>query len=90
MAALPMLAGGRSTGWRWLCYSPRLNASGILKTSMAIPEYLIAILVCPACKAPVKPGADGASLKCESCRRVYPIRDEIPVMLIDEATIDPE
>jgi uncharacterized protein YbaR (Trm112 family) len=79
-----------STGWRRLCYSPNLSVSGTWKTSMAIPEYLIAILVCPACKAPVKPRGDGASLKCQSCRRVYPIRDEIPVMLIDEATIDPE
>jgi len=29
-------------------------------------------------------------LKCVSCRRVYPIRDDIPVMLIDEATIEDE
>jgi uncharacterized protein YbaR (Trm112 family) len=34
--------------------------------------------------------ADGESLKCVECRRVYPIRDDIPVMLIDEATIEDE
>jgi uncharacterized protein YbaR (Trm112 family) len=28
-------------------------------------------------------------LKCPQCRRVYPIKDDIPVMLIDEATIEP-
>ena len=31
---------------------------------------------------------DGSGLRCVSCHRLYPIRDEIPVMLIDEATID--
>jgi hypothetical protein len=32
--------------------------------------------------------ADGSGLKCVQCRRVYPIRDEIPVMLIDEAKVE--
>ena len=32
--------------------------------------------------------ADGSGLKCVKCRRVYPIRDDIPVMLVDEATIE--
>ncbi|MEY3282488.1 MAG: hypothetical protein RIR86_501 [Acidobacteriota bacterium] len=31
---------------------------------------------------------DGRGLKCVECRRVYPIRDEIPVLLVDEATIE--
>jgi len=31
----------------------------------------------------------GESLKCGQCRRVYPIKDNIPVMLVDEATTDP-
>ena len=31
---------------------------------------------------------DGTALKCGSCHRVYPIKDDIPVMLIDEATIE--
>jgi len=34
----------------------------------------------------VKP--DGKALKCVECKRCYPIRDDIPVMLIDEATIE--
>jgi hypothetical protein len=32
---------------------------------------------------------DGTALKCAECGRVYPIQDDIPVMLIDEATIEP-
>lgn len=57
---------------------------------MAVSQDLLDILVCPVCKVPVKLSADGQSLKCAQCRRVYPIRDDIPVMLADEAKIDPE
>jgi uncharacterized protein len=57
---------------------------------MPISQDLLEILVCPVCKTPTKLTADGAGLKCGSCRRVYPIRDEIPVMLPEEAKIDPE
>ena len=46
------------------------------------------ILACPACKAKVELKPDGSALKCVECNRVYPIRDDIPVMLIDEATIE--
>ena len=55
---------------------------------MAISEDLLEILACPACKAKVELKADGSGLKCEKCRRVYPIRDDIPVMLVDEATVE--
>ena len=55
---------------------------------MALDPELLAILACPFCKADVKETADGLGLKCVECHRVYPIQDEIPVMLIDEATID--
>ena len=57
---------------------------------MAISEDLLEILACPACKAKVELKPDGSGLKCVVCRRVYPIRDDIPVMLIDEATIEEE
>ena len=57
---------------------------------MAISLDLLEILACPACKAKVELEADGSGLKCLECRRVYPIRDDIPVMLIDEATIENE
>ncbi len=54
---------------------------------MAIPQDLLDILVCPICKTPVKMLDDGSGLKCQTCRRVYPIRDDIPVMLPEEATV---
>lgn len=57
---------------------------------MTISKELLEILVCPECKTPVKVTPDGAGLKCSTCRRVYPIKDDIPVMLLEEATIAPE
>ena len=56
---------------------------------MAINPELLEILACPACKTGVLPTADSNGLKCRACFRVYPIRDDIPVMLIDEAVIEP-
>jgi uncharacterized protein len=55
---------------------------------MAISQELLEMLRCPACKAEVKPKPDDSALKCVECKRVYPVRDDIPVMLIDEATIE--
>ncbi len=55
---------------------------------MPIHPELLAILACPACRTPVALTADGSGLRCARCRRVYPIKDDIPVMLVDEATID--
>ena len=57
---------------------------------MPVSEQLLEILVCPACRAKVELKPDGRALKCVDCKRVYPIRDDIPVMLIDEATIEDE
>mgnify|MGYP003701055717 CR=1 FL=1 len=57
---------------------------------MAISQDLLEILACPACKAKVELKADGSGLKCTECKRVYPIRDDIPVMLVDEAIIENE
>jgi uncharacterized protein len=55
---------------------------------MAISPLLLEILVCPACKAKLDLKPDESGLKCVQCHRLYPIRDGIPVMLIDEATIE--
>ncbi|PYV43114.1 MAG: hypothetical protein DMG09_01060 [Acidobacteria bacterium] len=55
---------------------------------MAISKELLEILACPLCKERVKPTPDGSGLKCVKCHRVYPIRDDVPVMLVDEATIE--
>jgi uncharacterized protein YbaR (Trm112 family) len=57
---------------------------------MAISQELLDILVCPLCKEPVKLTANGQGLKCGECHRVYPIKDDIPVMLIDEAKMESE
>jgi uncharacterized protein YbaR (Trm112 family) len=55
---------------------------------MAIPKELLEILVCPICKTSVTLTADNSGLKCETCKRVYPVRDDIPVMLPEEAKIE--
>ena len=52
---------------------------------MAIDAELLEILACPHCKTPVKLVKNDTALKCDACKRVYPIKDDIPVMLIDEA-----
>jgi uncharacterized protein YbaR (Trm112 family) len=57
---------------------------------MAIRQLLLDMLVCPVCKTPVRLIANGAGLKCSTCFRVYPIKDDIPVMQSDEATIVPD
>ena len=53
-----------------------------------IDKALLEILVCPVCKAPLT--EKNEALKCNQCRRVYPVRDNIPIMLVDQATIDSE
>jgi len=57
---------------------------------MPISKELLAILVCPVCKNPVQLLPDNGGLKCVACRRIYPIRDDIPVMLPEEATLAKE
>jgi uncharacterized protein YbaR (Trm112 family) len=57
---------------------------------MALDPDLLKILACPVCKTEVKLTADEEALKCLRCYRVYRIEDDIPVMLIDEASIEPE
>ncbi len=47
------------------------------------------MLVCPVCKKPLVQKENGESLKCGACRRVYPVRDNIPILLVDEAVTDP-
>ena len=55
---------------------------------MAVDPELLTILACPQCKMPVVLVKNGTGLKCQTCKRVYPIKDDIPVMLIDEAEIE--
>ncbi|MGB3977212.1 MAG: Trm112 family protein [bacterium] len=52
---------------------------------MAIDKELLDILVCPACKGELELTEKKDGLVCYACRLVYPIIDDIPVMMIDEA-----
>lgn len=54
---------------------------------MGIKKELLEILACPLCKTEVHLTPDEKGLKCVKCHRVYPVKDDIPVMLIDEAKI---
>lgn len=53
-----------------------------------LSKELLDILVCPACKSALDYRTESQTLKCTACHRVYPIRDDIPIMLVDEATIE--
>ncbi len=55
---------------------------------MGVPKELLEMLVCPICKTPVTLTPDNLGLKCGTCRRVYPVREDIPVMLVEEAKIE--
>jgi uncharacterized protein YbaR (Trm112 family) len=53
---------------------------------MTISPQLLAILVCPKCKGELNYRENEQALDCPSCKVRYPVRDDIPVMLVDEAT----
>ena len=52
---------------------------------MALDKDLLDILACPKCKGDVKLTDSGDGLVCEKCKLLYEIKDDIPIMLIDEA-----
>jgi len=52
---------------------------------MSIDKELLEILACPKCKGDIRLSEKGEGLICDVCRVMYPIKDDIPVMLIDEA-----
>jgi hypothetical protein len=52
---------------------------------MAISKELLNILVCPQCKGEIELLQDNSGLLCHSCMLKYPIREDIPIMLIEEA-----
>jgi uncharacterized protein YbaR (Trm112 family) len=56
---------------------------------MAIDAEFLALLACPACKGELILRSEDR-LYCASCRRSYPVRDDIPVLLLDEATVEDE
>lgn len=52
---------------------------------MAINQELLNILACPKCKGNVHLNEKEDGIICDSCKLMYPIKDDIPIMLIDEA-----
>ncbi|MGI8554806.1 MAG: Trm112 family protein [Pyrinomonadaceae bacterium] len=57
---------------------------------MALSPELLEILRCPKCKSKVELKKDESGLRCTNaeCRLVYPIRENIPVMLVEEAAVE--
>ena len=53
---------------------------------MSVSPQLLAILVCPKCKGPLEHHEAESALDCKTCRLRYAVRDDIPIMLIDEAS----
>jgi hypothetical protein len=47
-------------------------------------------VVCPACKGKVVLKEDASGIKCTECRRVYPVRNDIPALIVEEATVEDE
>ncbi len=52
---------------------------------MPISQDLLEILACPKCKGNIHLNDLKDGLICDACQLMYPIRDDIPIMLIDEA-----
>ncbi|MBU1341055.1 MAG: Trm112 family protein [Proteobacteria bacterium] len=52
---------------------------------MAVSKELLEILVCPKCKGEIHLTKKKDGLVCDACRLLYEIKDDIPIMLIDEA-----
>ena len=52
---------------------------------MAVSKELLEILVCPKCKGEIHLTEKEDGLVCDACRLLYEIREDIPIMLIDEA-----
>ena len=54
-------------------------------------KQILDVLVCPVpeCRKPLTLAADESALQCTVCGRVYPVRDGIPILLVDEAKVRP-
>lgn len=57
---------------------------------MAVDAKLIELLVCPACHGEIDYKARRNLIICTECGLHYPVRDDIPVMLVEEATRPPD
>lgn len=63
----------------------RDRADATTGSDVAIDERLLEILVCPACRGPVEVKERRQLIVCTACDLRYPVRDGIPVMLVEEA-----
>jgi uncharacterized protein YbaR (Trm112 family) len=52
---------------------------------MAVSKELLDILACPKCKGEIYLNQTGDGLICEHCKLLYEVKDDIPIMLVDEA-----
>ena len=52
---------------------------------MAVSKELLDILACPKCKGPIYLSESEDGLICEKCRLLYEVKDDIPIMLVEEA-----
>ncbi len=57
---------------------------------MPIKKELLEILACPACRGKIIHNEEKDRLDCQDCKRSYPIKDDIPVMLVEEAILPAE
>ena len=54
-----------------------------------LDSRLLEILVCPKCRGPLRVTEEPPALVCDACKLRYPVRDDIPILLIDEAETIP-
>jgi len=70
---------------RRVIYKPPHWGEDGKEQTMGIHKELLNILACPKCKGELRLTEDENGLICDACRLLYEIRDEIPILLIDEA-----
>lgn len=64
----------------------RLWSEGYNETMLE--NELLDLLVCPLCKTAFSYNKERETLKCGQCHRVYPVREGIPILLVDQATVE--
>jgi uncharacterized protein YbaR (Trm112 family) len=74
------------------CLSPNFFYAREEPRELAItPDFIETFkVVCPACKGRVVLKDDASGIKCTECRRVYPVRNDIPALIVEEATVEDE
>lgn len=52
---------------------------------MPLDPRLLSLIVCPACRADLRELPEDRGLECTGCGRIYPVRDGIPILLVEES-----